>query len=113
MSHNLVSLRRKHAAREGASPAATVSVIDALRAEMNDAHVLSPDDHITVIDPTGLTQIYNPGASIPATLIVDGDGVIQYRYNGTGIDPTEGTADMTDLTACLDKLLSTPRQLCH
>jgi NADH-quinone oxidoreductase subunit F len=41
MSHNLVSLRRKHAARDGVSPASSVSVIDALRAEMDGAHVLS------------------------------------------------------------------------
>jgi hypothetical protein len=68
---------------------------------------------VTVMDPDGLTQIYNPMNSLPATLIVDGDGVIQFRLNGTGVNPADGQADLTEMTACLDKLLSVPRVLCH
>lgn len=76
-------------------------------------HVISATDHLTLLDPTGLTQIYNPADSIPATVIVDGDGVIQLRFNGTSTDPASGGAALTEMTTCLDKLLSTPRQLCH
>ena len=76
-------------------------------------HVLSATDHLTLLDPTGLTQIYNPADSIPATVIVDGDGVIQLRFNGTSTDPASGGAALTEMTTCLDKLLSTPRVLCH
>lgn len=76
-------------------------------------HHLSYTDHVTLLDPDGLTQIYDPAQSIPATLIVDGDGVIQFLFNGTSTDPTSGTAALTDTTACLDKLLMSPRQLCH
>jgi len=76
-------------------------------------HALNPDDHITLLDADGVTQIYNPANSIPATVIIDGDGVIQLRFNGTNTDPASGDAALTDMTTCLDKLLATPRQLCH
>ncbi len=42
MSHNLVALRRKHAARADLAPSASPSILDALRDTMDAARVLEP-----------------------------------------------------------------------
>ena len=55
--------------------------------------------NIELIDPTGVTQIYFPGNSLPSTIIVDSDGVIRFRENGA----TEG---LVSLTSELDELLA-------
>lgn len=55
--------------------------------------------NIELIDPTGVTQVYFPGGSLPSTIIVDSDGIIRFRENGA----TEG---LTSLTNELDDLLA-------
>ena len=54
--------------------------------------------NIELIDPTGVTQIYFPGNSLPSTIIVDNEGTIRFRENGA----TEG---LVSLTNELDDLL--------
>lgn len=54
--------------------------------------------NIELVDPIGVTQIYFPGNSLPSTIIVDRNGLIRFRENGS----TEG---LTSLTAELDRLL--------
>ncbi|MCS6797365.1 MAG: TlpA family protein disulfide reductase [Myxococcota bacterium] len=55
--------------------------------------------NIELIDPEQRTQIYFPGNSLPATIIVDHEGIIQFRENGA----SEG---LVTLQAALDRLLS-------
>jgi hypothetical protein len=52
-----------------------------------------------VMDPTQITQIYFPAGSLPATLIVDREGVIRHREYGT-------STGLRTITAALDALLA-------
>lgn len=54
--------------------------------------------NVELIDPTQLTAIYFPGNSLPATIIVDRNGMIRFRENGA----TEG---LVTLRSALDELL--------
>ncbi len=55
--------------------------------------------NVELRDADGVTQRYFPDNSLPSTIIVDGDGVIQFRENGE----TDG---LTSLKAKLDMLLA-------
>jgi len=50
-------------------------------------------------DPTQITQIYFPMGALPATLIVDSQGVIVHREYGT-------TANLTSIRTALDTILA-------
>lgn len=52
-----------------------------------------------VIDPTQETSIYFPAGSLPATVIVDSEGVIRHREYGT-------TTGLATIRAALDALLA-------
>ncbi|HJL18750.1 MAG TPA: TlpA disulfide reductase family protein [Sandaracinaceae bacterium LLY-WYZ-13_1] len=52
-----------------------------------------------LIDPTQETQIYFPGDSLPAALIVDSEGTIRYREYGVSVG-------LETTRAALDELLS-------
>lgn len=51
-----------------------------------------------VLDPASTSWVYAPDNALPATVIVDDQGVIRYREYGT-------TANLSSLTAALDDLL--------
>lgn len=51
-----------------------------------------------LLDPAGTTWVYAPDNALPATVIVDDQGIIRYREYGT-------TANLSSLTAALDDLL--------
>ena len=53
-----------------------------------------------------MTQIYNPANTIPATVIVDSQGVIQGRFNGVGSDPGSGVGDLSQITHIVDLVLA-------
>jgi hypothetical protein len=57
------------------------------------------EDAIELIDPEQRTQPYFPGGSLPSLIIVDADGVIQYRENGA-------SQNLSSLTSALDRLLA-------
>ncbi len=52
-----------------------------------------------VIDPTGMTQVYFPNMAYPANLIVDRNGIIQYRVYGA-------SSGLTTLRNEIDRLLA-------
>lgn len=52
-----------------------------------------------LMDPTGVTQIYFPGGSLPSTIIVDNTGTIVFRENGS-------TTGLISLRNKLDQLLA-------
>lgn len=54
-----------------------------------------------VADPTQETQIYFPAGSLPATVIVDSEGVIRHREYGT-------STGLATVRAALDELLAAP-----
>ena len=53
-----------------------------------------------LMDPSQLTNIYFPDGSLPSTVIVDGDGIIQYRENGV-------SENLQDIVDKLNQLLGT------
>jgi hypothetical protein len=55
--------------------------------------------NIEVIDPAQVTQIYFPDNALPSTIIVDDEGIIQFRENGA----TDG---LTSLRAAIERLLA-------
>jgi hypothetical protein len=55
--------------------------------------------NVELVDPTGATQIYFPGGSLPSTIIVDREGIIRFREQGA-------SKGLVSLRAKLDELLA-------